>query len=69
VHLIYTDAETEVRRKLEAKWKRHDEMMARMSEIIREYGLGNIAARDPLVRTIGIERREVLGSAWDGGQQ
>jgi superfamily II DNA or RNA helicase len=64
VHLIYTDAETEVRRKLEAKWKRHDEMMARMSEIIREYGLGNIAARDPLVRTIGIERREVLGSAW-----
>lgn len=64
VHLIYTDAETEVRRKLEAKWQRHDEMMARMSEIIREYGLGNIAARDPLVRTIGVERREMRGASW-----
>lgn len=64
VHLIYTEAETEVRRVLEAKWQRHEAMMARMSEIIREYGLGNIAARDALVRSIGCERTEVRGDAF-----
>lgn len=64
VHLLYTDAEAEVRRKLEAKWQRHDAMMARMSEIIREYGLGNIAARDALVRSIGCTRADVRGEMF-----
>ena len=64
VHLIYTDAETEVRRKLEAKWQRHEQMMARMSEIIREYGLGTLAGRDALVRTIGCARTEVRGTHY-----
>lgn len=64
VHLIYTDAETEVRRKLEAKWQRHEAMMARMSEIIREFGLGNITGRDTLVRTIGCDRSEVRGAQF-----
>lgn len=64
VHLIYTDAETEVRRKLEAKWQRHEAMMARMSEIIRAFGLGNITGRDTLVRTIGCDRSEVRGAQF-----
>jgi DNA modification methylase len=64
VHLIYTDAETEVRRKLEAKWQRHETMMARMSEIIREYGLGMVSGRDALVRTIGCARTVVRGERF-----
>jgi DNA modification methylase len=64
IDIIFADAETEVRRALEAKWKRHDTMMARMSDIIREYGLNAVAARDPLVRSIGATRAEERGEAW-----
>jgi hypothetical protein len=45
IDIIFADAETEVRRSLEAKWKRHEVMMARMAEIIREYGLNSVDAR------------------------
>jgi hypothetical protein len=37
---------------LEEKWQRHKEMTARMSEIIRKYGLGLQGASDVLIRTI-----------------
>jgi hypothetical protein len=54
IDIIFADAETEVRRSLEAKWKRHEVMMARMAEIIREYGLNSVDAREKLVRSIGV---------------
>ncbi|RSU21219.1 DNA methyltransferase [Sphingomonas koreensis] len=52
IDLIYSEAERAVRRTLEEKWARHKEMTARMSEIIRQYGLGLAGAADVLERTV-----------------
>lgn len=51
IDLIHSEAERSVRDNLLGKWKRHDEMCARMSEIIKRYGLGLEGARDVLVRS------------------
>lgn len=64
VDLIYTEREREVRRNLEDKWKRYDEQAARMSAIIREYGLAQAAIAGALVRTMGVEREEVKGERF-----
>jgi hypothetical protein len=52
IDLIHSEAERAVRRTLEDKWARHKEMTARMSEIIKTYGLGLTGARDRLERSI-----------------
>ena len=59
--LIYTEAEREVRRVLEEKWENHNKLVAQMSEIIREYGLAQNAMEAEFGRTLGVERREVVG--------
>jgi hypothetical protein len=64
VHLIYTEAEREVLRTLKAKWARHEEMMARMGEIIRKYGLDHAAMAETLRRSIGVERVEVKAERY-----
>lgn len=61
IDLIYTEAEREVKRKLETKWGKHRETVAKMTEIIREYGLSNAAMAQHLQRALGVERIEVRG--------
>jgi len=62
--LIYTEAEREVRRALERKWKQHNEMVQKMVELIREYGLSDIAMQQTLIRSMGVERIEVAGEKY-----
>jgi DNA modification methylase len=64
IHLVYTEAEREVRRTLQRKWEQHDQLVGSMSEIIREYGLAGEAINSLLSRSIGCERREFSGSSW-----
>lgn len=64
IDCIYAETEAEVVRDLQAKWARHDEFAARMSEIIRRYGLNHAAAVDGLARSIGVKRRVVEGDGW-----
>ena len=52
IDLIYSEAERAVRRVMEEKWARYKVTTARMSEIIRTYGLGLTGARDVLARTV-----------------
>lgn len=59
--LIYTEAEREVRRSLERKWRQHEEMVQKMIDIVKEYGLSEIAMQQALVRALGVERVEVSG--------
>lgn len=47
---------------LQAKWRRHGEMVKRMSEIIKQYGLSAAGMAEELRRSIGVERIEVRGS-------
>ena len=64
IDLIYTEAERPVRDVLEAKWRRHDEQMAIMTDIIREYGLASAAMAQSLTRAMGVERVEVTGPGY-----
>jgi hypothetical protein len=62
--LIYTEAEREIRRTLERRWRQHDEQAATMSGIIREFGLAQASLASALNRSIGVERAEVLGASF-----
>lgn len=61
IHIIYADAEGQVLEALQAKWRRHEDMVKRMSEIIRKYGLSAAGMAEELRRSIGVERIEVRG--------
>ena len=64
IDLIYTEAEREIRRTLEAKWARHVEMVQRMREIVRQYGLASNIQRESLHRSMGVARQEARGETW-----
>jgi hypothetical protein len=59
IDVIYAETEREVRRDLETKWARDREMRAKMSEIIRKFGLDQLPMHEALSRSIGVERIEV----------
>ena len=65
IDIIYSESEREVRRILEGKWAEHDALMARMTEIIRRYGLGRLPVEEVLGRAIGIERRVAAGQWFE----
>ena len=64
IHLVYTDAEVEVLKKLESKWTKHKEMIAEMTNLMRKYGLSQRDAINDLKRTIQIDREEVSGDKF-----
>ncbi len=64
IDLIYTEAEAEVKRALEAKWTQHKELVEQMSEIIREHGLAQESLDLALRRSIGVERVEVSSPGY-----
>ena len=58
IHLIYTEAEREIRRTLERKWAQHVETVGNMTEIIRQYGLAINALQAEMRTAFGVERAE-----------
>lgn len=62
VHIIHTDAEDHVVNILMNKWKQHDEMVAKMRQIIKEFGLTNEALSVGMQRTLGVTRQEAKGT-------
>lgn len=61
VHILYTEAEDDIVEAMKRKWQLHTELMAKMSDIIRSYGLTAEALKMDLQRTMGVERSEVSG--------
>ena len=64
IDLIYTEAERTIRTRLERKWQAHNELVARMTEIIREYGLSAEAISRGLVRSTDVKRQEASGDGY-----
>ena len=64
IDIIHTEVERKVLADLMEKWRRHDEMQAKMGQIIRAYGLDQLSMQDSLVRTIGVERAVVTGERF-----
>ena len=65
VDIVHTESEREVLATLKKKWDQHNEMQAKMAEIIRTYGLSHLAMQDTLARTIGCSRVHVQGERFD----
>lgn len=61
IDIIYTEAEDPIYRVLMEKWKRHNELQARMGEIVKKYGLSGAAQAESMARSIGVKRVEVKG--------
>ena len=61
IDIIYTEAEDPIYRVLMQKWKQHDDMQARMREIVQKYGLSGDAQTEKMSRSIGVERVEIKG--------
>jgi len=61
VHIIHTDAEDHVVDILMKKWKQHDEMVAKMRQIIKEFGLTNEALNTGMQRSLGVNRQTAKG--------
>ncbi|MFZ2905306.1 MAG: DNA methyltransferase [Cyclobacteriaceae bacterium] len=68
IDLIYTEAERHIRKQLERKWNQHNELVKRMTEIIKKYGLNHVEMAQHLTRKMGIERVEVLGKNFKAVQ-
>ena len=64
IHLIYTENERNVLKKLMTKWENHKIQVEKMSQIIREYGLSELALAQALARAEGVKRCEVLGEGF-----
>lgn len=64
IHIIYTDTELRIVEILKEKWRRHEEMVANMTEIIKQYGLSTSAMAGEFGRAIGVERIEVTGQHY-----
>ncbi len=64
IDIVYSEAEREVLRTLQAKWAQHEEMVQNMTEIIKQYGLNQLAMQEVLARSIGVKRIEVKGDLF-----
>lgn len=63
VHIIYAESEEPILRRLLTKWKQHDVQAAKMSAIIKEYGLLE-NAMGALKRSMDVTRREQSGRTY-----
>jgi len=65
IDVIYSEAEREVLRTLQKKWKQHNELVSNMTEIIKKYGLNQLAMQESLARSIGSKRIEVKSDLFE----
>lgn len=59
IDIVHTESEREVLRTLQQKWDQHNEMSTKMTDIIRKFGLNELAMHETLARSIGVKRLEV----------
>lgn len=64
IDIVHSESEREVLRTLQAKWAQHEEMVKNMTEIIKRYGLNDLAMQETLARSIGVKRIEVKGERF-----
>ena len=61
IDIIYTEAEDPIYQALMQKWKQHDELRAKMRDIIQKYGLSGAPQIERMARSIGVKRVEIKG--------
>ena len=63
IDIIYTENEQGILDTLKKKWRQHDILTAKMTAIIKKYGLSNAGAEE-LKRKLGVDRVEVKGTHY-----
>ena len=62
VDVIYTEDEAAILEELLAKWERHKAQSAKMSGLLREYGISTQGILSRMERSIGVTREEIRGN-------
>jgi DNA modification methylase len=65
IHIIYAETEHAVLKTLRQKWQAHDEMVKRMTDLIKEHGLNNQGMIEDLKRSMGVERLCATGKTFE----
>lgn len=55
IDIIFTEEEKNIRDELLRKWKDHDAMVAKMTDIVKQYGLNDIKRFEKLQRKMGVD--------------
>lgn len=64
IDIVHTESEREVLRTLQTKWDQHNQMSNKMTDIIRKFGLNELAMHETLARSIGVKRLQVNGDLF-----
>ncbi len=64
IDVIYMESEHDILAALLKKWEQHEYLVARMVEIIQEYGLFNTSMEEKLMRSIGVNREAIAGEHY-----
>ena len=65
IDIIYTEAQRSIRSALEAKWAKHNELVAQMIAIVKEHGLGCATIAESLKDKVTCERQDASGDGWE----
>ena len=65
IHIIYSEAESGILDTLQRKWRQHERMVQKMTELIHEHGLSNQGMIEELKRSIGVKRIAAKGKRWE----
>lgn len=61
IDIIYTEEEKAIKDELMRKWKDHDSMVAKMTGIVKQYGLNDIKRFEKLQRKMGVDKTVKVG--------
>lgn len=64
IDVIYTEAEEQIWRVLQEKWKNHEQLQENMRQIVMQYGLLGDRQSERMARSIGVNRMEIKGQKW-----
>ena len=63
-YVIYMESERTIKETLLHKWTQHNDMVKKMTDLVREYGLNDIRRFDRLKRKMGVETVRVEGNHY-----
>lgn len=65
IDIIYMETEQQILKVLMQKWKQHNDLSGKMTEIIKKYGLSNTNLLEKIKRTMGCERVKIEGKRFE----
>ena len=64
IDIIYMENERQIKEALLEKWKNHDHMVQRMTDIVKKYGLNTAGKTKQLERKMGVETVRIEGQRY-----